>query len=308
MFSLYPSHIPISFPSPYIPHIHKSFIIFACCPATCFFHFSFFLYRGRNRMSWCVFLVVFGVGIVDGFRLAFHSAPRPAFPVSFLVPPFGPFFPFRSSPRSSLRSSVCPAFRLFRLVVSGGCVVGRFVWSGAVGLSLVVAGWRGVRYGGGVCCVRRFCQLVFVGACWRLCFLSVFLVWRLVCSACFGGAGGALPHSLRSSSLVFARRFARLRSSLCSFPFVASLVVGDGMRFAVWCRLVPCRRLVSRLVSASCVGGRFVSVLSYLRRFCQLGFPCLVLSFLVAAVALFVFVSLGVSCGRRVWRRVVGAC
>lgn len=131
-------------------------------------------------------------------------------------------------------------------------------------MSLVVAGWRGV------CRVCRFCQLVFVGACWRLGFLFVLLVWCLVCSARFGGARGALPHSSHS-----------LRSS----PFVISLVVWDGMRLRygvvlfLVSFLVPCWRLVCRVgvgvsslrlvsafravgsMSASRVDGRLVSVL-----------------------------------------------
>lgn len=144
-------------------------------------------------------------------------------------------------------------------------------------MSLVVAGWRGV------CRVRRFCQLVFVGACGRLGFLFVLLVWCLVCSARFGGARGALPHSSHS-----------LRSS----PFVTSLVVWDGMRlrYGVVLFLVSSLRpvLASRLscrrwrlvppprVGVSCRrvdvcvlcrrASRVGVVLS--RRFCQLGFPC----------------------------------
>ena len=131
------------------------------------------------------FLWFFGVGSVDGFRPVYRSASRPAFPVPFLAPSlvsfFGSFCPFRSS----LCSSVCPAFRLFVWACRRGGSCGG-VWGGAVGLSLGVAMCRGV------CRVRRFCQLVFVGVGGGLWF-SVLPVWRLVCSARFGGAGGALP-------------------------------------------------------------------------------------------------------------------
>ena len=86
------------------------------------------------------FLWFFSVGIVDGFRSAFRSAPRPAFLVSFLalslVSLLDPFCPFRSS----LRSSVCLSFRLFVWAYRGAVRLGRGgVWGGAVGLSSGVA-------------------------------------------------------------------------------------------------------------------------------------------------------------------------
>lgn len=90
MISLYPSHIHISFPYPYISHIYKSFIIFACCPATCFFIFHF-CGVGNGGVF---FLWFFGVGIVDGFRSAFRFAPRPVLPVSPFSPSFAPPFRF----------------------------------------------------------------------------------------------------------------------------------------------------------------------------------------------------------------------
>lgn len=119
------------------------------------------------------------------------------------VPPFvlllDSLSPFRFSPRSSFRSSVRFARfvprHVFRLAVRFVCFVWACrrgggscggVWGGAVGLSSGVARWRGV------CRVRRFCQLVFVGVGGGFWF-SVLLVWRLVCSARFGGAGGAFP-------------------------------------------------------------------------------------------------------------------
>lgn len=128
MISLYPSHIHISFPYPYISHIYKSFIIFACCPATCFFPFFIFLYRGRNRMSWCVFLVVFWCRYCGWFssRLSFRPSTRfprfvsrhvPRFVLRFVLP-VSPFSPSFASP--------------FRFVCSFGRIVGRFVWDGAV--------------------------------------------------------------------------------------------------------------------------------------------------------------------------------
>ena len=164
MISLYPSHIHISFPYPYISHIYKSFIIFACCPATCFFPFFIFLYRGRNRMSWCVFLVVFWCRFCGWFSvcLSFRSSTR--FARFALLPVF----------RSAL------SFRLFVWACRRGGSCGG-VWGEAVGLSSGVARWRDVRG------VRRFCQLVFVGVGGGLWF-SVLPVWRLVCSARLGGA------------------------------------------------------------------------------------------------------------------------
>lgn len=146
------------------------------------------------------FLWFFSVGIVDGFRSAFRFAPRPVLPVSPFSPSFAP---------------------PFRFVCSFGRIVGRFVWDGAVfgggavGLSSGVARCRGV------CRVRRFCQLVFVGVGGGLWF-SVLPVWRLVCSARFGGAGGALP--------------------------VLRVSVGADA-IAMWCRLVFSSRVLVPFVS-----------------------------------------------------------
>lgn len=177
MISLYPSHIPISFPYshilpyPYIPHIHVS--VFLSVPPVAlppvFSHFSFFLYRGRNRMSWCVFLVVFWCRFCGWFSvcLSFRSSTR--FARFALLPVF----------RSAL------SFRLFVWACRRGGSCGG-VWGGAVGLSSGVARCRGV------CRVRCFCQLVFVGVVGGFWF-SVLHVWRLVCSARLGGAGDAFP-------------------------------------------------------------------------------------------------------------------
>lgn len=139
-------------------------------------------------MPWCVFLVVFLCLCCGWFRPAFRSAPRPVFLVSFLALSFVSLI--ASFPVLSFVSLFVSPFVAF---ISFGRVVGRFVWSGAVGLSFVVAGWRGVCNCGGFCRVRRFCQLMFVGVGGRLGFLSVLLVWCLVCSVRFGGAGGAFP-------------------------------------------------------------------------------------------------------------------
>lgn len=145
MISLYPSHIHISFPCPYISHIHKSFIIFAGCPATC----VFFIFHFCGMKTGCVFLVIFWCWCCGWFslrpssrfssrfsfrfsvrssfrsslhsvaRFAFRFAPRPVFSVSFFAPPFAQ-----------------PLVSFVRLGVSGGRFVGtrRFV--------LLVWGWR----------------------------------------------------------------------------------------------------------------------------------------------------------------------
>lgn len=87
------------------------------------------------------FLWFFGVGIVDGFRPAFRSDPRPAFLVSFLamslVSFFGSFCPFRPSPRLSLR----PFVSFVRLGVSwgGSFGTGRCLWAGRLACRLA---WR----------------------------------------------------------------------------------------------------------------------------------------------------------------------
>lgn len=219
MISLYLSHIPhilhifsyssISIYSPY-SCIDIS-IGSACCPATCFFHF--FSSWGRLCFS-CGFLVSV---LWMVFVPPFVSFIVPLL-VSFLAPSFvsllGPFCPFRPS----LRFSACPAFRLFVWAYRRGGSCGG-VWGGAVGLSSGVARWRGV------CRVRRFCQLVFVGACGCLGFLSVLLVWRLVCSARFGGVGGAFPGLLASGTKcscgVVSSRFSSRFSSRVVVSFVS---------------------------------------------------------------------------------------
>lgn len=177
MISLYPSHIPISFPYshilpyPYIPHIHVS--IFLSVPSVAlppvFSHFSFFCIVGGIGCRGVFFLWFFSVGSVDGFRPAFRSAPRPVFLVSFFAPSlvsfFGSFCSFRSSPRLSLR----PFVSFVRLGVSWGGSCGG-VWGGAVGLSSGVARCRGV------CRVRCFCQLGFPHSLRSSPFVSSFLV------------------------------------------------------------------------------------------------------------------------------------
>lgn len=122
MISLYPSHIPISFPYPYISHIHKSFVIFACCPATCFFIFHF-LWRGGGG---CVFLVVFWCRYCGCFppvpRLVCRSVLRSVSPLgSLFVSPFGPFSRF--APRSAFRSASSFRFSVWACRVGGLCGV-----------------------------------------------------------------------------------------------------------------------------------------------------------------------------------------
>lgn len=130
MISLYPSHIHISFTYPYISHIHKSFIIFACYPATCVFFIFVALGRG------VFFLWFFGVGVVDVFRQFFVSpfvslfaSSRPSFrlpfrhsarfPVSLLAPPFGPSHRF-VSPFGRVGWAVCGSRRFCQLFRVGG--------------------------------------------------------------------------------------------------------------------------------------------------------------------------------------------
>lgn len=226
MFSLYPSHIPISFPSPYISHIHKSFIIFACCPATCFFHFSFFLYRGRNRMSWCVFLVVFWCRYCGWFSSRFSFRPSTRFPRFVPRLAFGPFCSFRSSPRSSLRFSFRPSFRLF-------------VWACRKAVRLR-RGVRLVACRGGVVWRLPCAPFLLARVRWcvwasRFSFRSSRLVSRLFCSFRRGERCVASLFSL--ASLVSVRHFARCLG-------------WDAV--AVWCRPV------SRLVPPSRVGVSFV--------------------------------------------------
>lgn len=130
MISLYPSHIHISFPCPYISHIHKSFIIFAGCPATCvFFHFSFLWHEDRLCLS-CDFLVLV-------LWMVFAPSFVPLL-VSFFIPFLGPFLvssvvPFFDPPRLSFRPSarflrfvLRPAFRPAHRFV---CPFGRVGWA-----------------------------------------------------------------------------------------------------------------------------------------------------------------------------------
>lgn len=129
MISLYPSHIHISFTYPYISHIHKSFIIFACYPATCVF---LFLWRWGGVCFSCGFLVsvLWMFSASSSSRLSFRSSLRPVPRFAFrsairLV------FPFRSSPRLSAR----PIVSFLRLGVSGGRFVGRAVFVSSLGLA-----------------------------------------------------------------------------------------------------------------------------------------------------------------------------
>lgn len=272
MFSLYPSHIPISFPSPYISHIHKSFIIFACCPATCFFHFSFFLYRGRNRMSWCVFLVVFWCRYCGWFSSRFSFRPSTRFPRFVPRLAFGPFCPFRSSPRSSLRFSFRPSFRLF-------------VWACRKAVRLR-RGVRLVACRGGV--AWRLPCAPFLSARVRWCvwasrfsFRSSRLVSRLFCSFRRGERCVASLFSL--ASLVSVRHFARCLGwdavAVWCRPvsrFVSRPVLASRLSCRRWRLVLPPRVGVSCRRVDVCVLCRRASrvgvVLS--RRFCQLCFPC----------------------------------
>lgn len=135
---MYPSHIHISFPYPYISHIHKSFIIFAGCPChLCFFHF-FILWNEGGVCFSCDFLVsvlwmVF-VPLLVSFFIPFFGP--------FLVSSFVPFFaPLRLSFRPSARFlvsflgslSVPPFCSFLRLGVSGGRFVGRAVFVSSSG-------------------------------------------------------------------------------------------------------------------------------------------------------------------------------
>lgn len=95
----------------------------------------------------CVFLVVFCVGVVDGFRSVLRSASRFAFRLvpsfaSLLVSPFAPSrrFAFRSALRSALLF-VSPFGRV------GGRFVGRAVFVSSLGLAgvcifCVLVSWR----------------------------------------------------------------------------------------------------------------------------------------------------------------------
>lgn len=223
-------------------------------------------------MSWCVFLVVFWCRYCGWFSSRFSFRPSTRFPRFVPRLAFGPFCPFRSSPRSSLRFSFRPSFRLF-------------VWACRKAVRLR-RGVRLVACRGGV--AWRLPCAPFLSARVRWCvwasrfsFRSSRLVSRLFCSFRRGERCVASLFSL--ASLVSVRHFARC------LGWVA---------VAVWCR--PVSRLVSRPVLASrlscrrwrlvppprvgvscrrvdvCVLCRRASrvgvVLS--RRFCQLGFPC----------------------------------
>lgn len=194
MISLYPSHIPISFPYPYISHIHKSFIIFACCPATCFFIFHFFCGVGETGCRGVFFLWFFGVGIVDVFR---------PFLVSFVVPSFAPFRPsVRFSSRPSVRfpvSLLAPPFDpLHRFVFPFGrvewavCVVYRFILLFWIGWGFVLfrasVSWR--RCGKRVSLMRAVRWMAWLGVyAGRMAFR---VAWRVACrlARCWAGCGG----------------------------------------------------------------------------------------------------------------------
>lgn len=138
MISLYPSHIHISFPYPYISHIHKSFIIFACCPATCFFIFHFFVAWSGMCFS-CGFLVsVLWMVFVPPF-----------------VPPLDPLSSFRFSPCPSFLSSTRFARFVLRSALQSAF---RFVCS----FGRVVEAVRAAVFGAG----RLACRLAWrdVGA------------------------------------------------------------------------------------------------------------------------------------------------
>lgn len=163
MISLYPSHIHISFPYPYISHIYKSFIIFAGCPATCFFifHFSFFLWRGAG----CVFLVVFWCRYCGWFSVCLSSRSSFRSSLSSVFRPVPRFSPRPVLPVSPFSPSFAPPFRF---VCSFGRVVEavRAAVFGAGRLACRLA-WRDV--GAFVVCA------VFVSSCsWALAVVSGF--------------------------------------------------------------------------------------------------------------------------------------
>ena len=278
---MYPSHIPISFPYshilpyPYIPHIHVS--IFLSVPPVAlppvFSHFSFFLYRGRNRMSWCVFLVVFWCRFCGWFssRLSFRPStrfprfvsrpvprfsPRPVLPVSFFAPLFS--LPFVSFVR--LGVSWGGSFGTGRCLGRGDWLV---VWRGEMTGCLSCAPFLSAR-------VRGHWQ-------WSLVFRSPRLASRLFCSFRRGGRCVALLTPF-VASFVSVLRFARCR---------------ERNAVAMGCRPVFSSRLC--LFDWRPVSSRLL---------------------LVVAVALFGFVSSGVSCGGvfsvvwapAVWRCVVAEC
>lgn len=147
--------------------MYRYFYRFRLLPCHLFFPiFHFFCIVGGIGCRGVFFLWFFGVGSVDGFRPAFRSASRLAFPVSFLVPSIvpllDPFCPFRSSPRSS----VCPAFRLFVWAYRRGGSFGTGRCLGAGRLACRLA-WRDV--GAFVVCA------VFVSSCsWALAVVSGF--------------------------------------------------------------------------------------------------------------------------------------
>lgn len=206
-------------------------------------------------MSWCVFLVVFWCRYCGWFSSRFSFRPSTRFPRFVPRLAFGPFCPFCSSPRSSLRFSFRPSFRLF-------------VWACRKAVRLR-RGVRLVACRGGV--AWRLPCAPFLSARVRWCvwasrfsFRSSRLVSRLFCSFRRGERCVASLFSL--ASLVSVRHFARCLG-------------WDAV--AVWCR--PVSRLVPPpRVGVSC---RRVDVCVLCRRafrvgvvlsccFCQFVFSC----------------------------------
>lgn len=163
MISLYPSHIHISFPCPYISHIHKSFIIFAGCPATC----VFFIFHFCGMKTGCVFLVIFWCWCCGWFSLRPSSRFSSRFSFRFSV---------RSSSRPSFRSSTRHAFRSALLLVFPFRSSPRLSPS----LSFRFSVWS---CRGSVCVSRRFVLLFGSGRA----FVFFFVSW------CRGGNGGGVP-------------------------------------------------------------------------------------------------------------------
>ena len=240
MISLYPSHIHISFPYPYISHIYKSFIIFACCPATCFFIFHFSFFCGVERGVF--FLWFFGVGIVDGFRSVFRPVSR--FVLRFVLPVsfFAPFFGLS-----------CVSF--VRLGVSWG---GSFGTGRCLGRGGWLVVWRGEMAGRSGCApflsarVRRRWR-------WSLVFRSTRLASRLFCSFRRGGRCVACLASVGRGGCGCDVASSRFSSR-----------VGVPCRRVSSCRLVFSRRCHSRRCrrSFSCSSRRVCRVAACLASGC----------------------------------------
>lgn len=261
-------------------------------------------------MSWCVFLVVFWCRYCGWFSSRFSFRPSTRFPRFVPRLAFGPFCPFRSSSRSSLRFSFRPSFRLF-------------VWACRKAVRLR-RGVRLVACRGGV--AWRLPCAPFLSARVRWCvwasrfsFCSSRLVSRLFCLFRRGERCVASLFSL--ASLVSVRHFARclgwdavavwcrpvsrlVPPSRVGVSFVVSALAS---RPSVSCRrFVPsgrCLRLVSAGVSCRCC---------FVAPFLSARFPVSSRLRSVAAVVLFVFVPSGVSDGGVfvavwVWRRSVVA-